>query len=423
MEYMKIAALLLIVVALALALDTPWLSPKAGELPQVYLSVDRIRPYEQHGSVTIMDGDTVRDIGVAVRRRGNSTTNTDKISFSFRFWKKASVLGMDKNDRWVLLGTPYDKSMIRNSVGFDYARALGLEGVPQMRFCELYVRKKYYGLYVLSEPVNLSGLGLDEKKGDFILERNKDRDKEGTIRITTDRGIRFELHVGYEYDHAQACLDTVNAAERAICTLDMAQYAQYIDVDSFVNAYIAQEVVKHIDFAQFSDRYFVRDGKLYAGPLWDLDLAMGNVSAKRNFDEKYALYHNAKGYGDESGDSTSGFWAQRDWFEYLCQDPAFMQRVAQRWKEVYPITENLIKENALGESRIDYNVRACAPGIGNNYDEENGWSISQKYSDLETWTPFANYQEAVEHLRGWLERRILWLDTQFDEISRREEIQ
>lgn len=195
-------------------------------------------------------------------------------------------------------------------------------------------------------------------------------------------------------------------------TCDMAQYAQYIDVDSFVNAYIAQEVTKHIDFAQFSDRYFVREGRLYAGPLWDLDLSMGNASEKRMADPQYSLYHNSEN-GDGSGDSASGFWAQRDWYAYLCRDEAFMRRVAERWREVYAITENLVKDNELGKNRIDEIAARCAPAIGRNYDEASCWSLGKKYSDLETWTPFAAYEDAIEHLRDWLGRRIAWLDAQF----------
>ena len=290
MEYVKIAALLLLVTILAFHLEAPWL--RGRELPQVYLSVDRIRPYEQHGSVTLMEKDVMRDIGVVVKKRGNSTINAEKLSFSFRFWKKTPVFGMDANDRWILLGTPYDKTMIRTTLGLEYADRLGLEGISQTRFCELYVRNEYKGVYILAEPVSLDGLNLNAAAGDFILERNLNREKEGCIFVTTNAGLRFELNVGYEYDHAQKSLEIVNRAEEAIMTCDLNEYAQYIDVDSFVNAYIAQEMTKHIDFGQFSDRYFVRNGKLYAGPLWDLDLAMGNVSEKRSFDPQYSLYYN-----------------------------------------------------------------------------------------------------------------------------------
>ena len=139
---------------------------------------------------------------------------------------------------------------------------------------------------------------------------------------------------------------------------------------------------------------------------------MGNASEKRMADLQYSLYHNSES-GDKSGDCASGFWARRDWYAYLCQDPMFMQRVKERWQETYAITENLVKDNALGPNRIDEIVARCAPAMKNNYDETTCWSLGKKYSDLETWTPFAAYEDAIEHLRDWLARRIAWLDAQF----------
>lgn len=414
MDGLKIALLLAVVLLLSLTLDAGWLYPREDELPRLYLSVDRIRPYEEYGSLTVFDGQPMRDIGALVKKRGNSTITADKPSYSVRFYKKASLLGMDANRRWILLGTPYDKTMLRTTLGFEYARAIGMEGVSQTAFCDLYVRGEYQGLYILTEPVTMDGLGLDASRGDFILERNLEREKEDSAFVITDGGLRFELNAGAQAPDVQACLEIVNRAERAMRSGDETQYAQYIDVDSFVNAYIAQEVTKHIDFARSSDRYYVRDGVLCAGPLWDMDLSMGNVSDKRSFEPHYRLYHNAEGDGDGSGDSASAFWAQRDWFAWLCGDPAFMQRVRERWREVYPVTENLVRDNALGQNRIDAIAASCAAGLASNYDEDNGgWSLGRKYSDLECGTHFETYGEAVEFLRDWLTRRIDWLDAQF----------
>ena len=421
MELVRIAALLVLVAVMAGALDTPWLCPAENELPRVYLSVDRIRPYDQYGSITIMEKDTMRDIGVLVRKRGNTTLSAEKESFNIQFWKKASILDMEKNDRWLLLGMPFDKTMIRTPLGFEYGRALGIAGISQTRFCELYVRNKYRGLYILCEPVTSDGLYLDKASGDCIIERNLKREKEGAAFVTTQLGLRFELNA--EIGLAQQCLDAINRAEEAISTCKMDEYAAYIDVDSFVNMYIAQEVIKCIDFGYYSDRYYVRDGILCAGPLWDLDLSMGNVAERAGSGPQYGLYNNIGEEGDGSQNSTRGFWAQRDWYQYLCRDPEFMDRVAERWKEVYPITENLIKNNELGRNRIDELVDACAQGIEANYDEERAWNIGQRYSSFETRTRFNDYSEAIEHLRGWLEKRILWLDGQFGLMNDEERIE
>ena len=94
-----------------------------------------------------------------------------------------------------------------------------------------------------------------------------------------------------------------------------------------------------------------------------------------------------------------------------------MRRVCKRWREIYPITENLVYENELGKSRIDKLAEQYAEELAANYDEKQAWSITQKYSDYEYDGYFSNHQEAVEHLRDWLICRIDWLDAQFAQME------
>ncbi|MGN1234866.1 MAG: CotH kinase family protein, partial [Christensenellaceae bacterium] len=52
-----------------------------------------------------------------------------------------------------------------------------------------------------------------------------------------------------------------------------------IDVDSFVDTYIVQELTGNVDVGRYSFYlYKEAGGKLFAGPLWDFDLSGGNVS-------------------------------------------------------------------------------------------------------------------------------------------------
>ena len=60
-------------------------------------------------------------------------------------------------------------------------------------------------------------------------------------------------------------------------------YAAYIDVDSFVRWYLVNEVFRNVDANMWSScwMYKPRGGKLFMGPLWDFDLAAGNVELRR----------------------------------------------------------------------------------------------------------------------------------------------
>ena len=412
MEIFRIAALFAAALILCAALEAGWHAPEGKALPQLYLQVERMSPEEQHGVLSIAgDESPLRNIGVLVRRRGNSSAKSEKWSYHLRFGQPASLLGMDAGEGWILLGMPFDKSLIRTTLAFEYARSLGLDDVSQTRFCELHVQGDYRGVYLLTEPVTPEGLGLDTS--DFILERNKDREEAGMLAVVTDAGIRFELDCGRRLTDGAAELALLNRAERAMVSGDMAQYERYIDVDSFVNTYILQEVIKCVDFAAYSDRYYVRGGRLYAGPLWDVDLSMGNVTSTWMTEPNYRLYYNAEGDGDGSGDSVSGLWAQRDWFAFLCRDEAFMQRVRARWREIYPVTENLVSDNHLGQNRIDATAGICMAAAKDNYDPDSGWSLKRGYPYLEYNGRFRRYDQTLEHLRDWLARRIDWLNSRF----------
>ncbi|MBO5093245.1 MAG: CotH kinase family protein [Lachnospiraceae bacterium] len=57
-------------------------------------------------------------------------------------------------------------------------------------------------------------------------------------------------------------------------------YTDYIDQESFVKKYLVEEIVRNYD-ASSTSQYFYKDadetdGKIYAGPVWDYDMSLGN---------------------------------------------------------------------------------------------------------------------------------------------------
>ena len=350
-----------------------------------------------------------------IRYRGYTSSFANKKSYNIKFESKESVMGMPKAKKWTFLGNPYDKSLLRSVVGFSYGQAVGLEYTSEFRLCRLWLNGEYRGVYLIVEPIDIGKgrVDIDENAGDFIVERNNTREEEGVTYIKTDGGLRFEMSDPDEVtqEQAEACLAVLNEIEAAIRTKDYATYSQYIDVDSFVNFYLFQEMIKDIDFARFSTRYYVCGGILYAGPPWDFDLSMGNISTSY-IESNYKRYGNRDGYGNGSGDSTQALWAQKDFYQWLCKDDYFMQLVAARWQEIRPITENLFRDNEMGTNLLDRYLDAYLTDLEGNYSEA-GWSVSKPLLQLEYNYPASDYVGNVELLRGWLEGRMAWLDTQF----------
>lgn len=405
-------------------IQTPTLAPEEPfRVGDIYItsSVSLTEEYQQ-ATVRVDFGEgSLEEQTVRIRHRGNlSLKYAEKKSYNIKFESKVSLLGMEKGKKWTLLADPFDKTLLRPILAFEYAQSIGIEVTSQTRLCRVWLNGKYQGVYTALEPVDdgKRGVDINLENGDFLFERNFNdkRNEEGVTYFTTAYGMRFELNAPETPtdDQLTQIKNTVNNLENIIRTMDFDRYSKVIDVESFVNFYIFQELVKDVDFGHFSTRYYVKDGILYAGPPWDLDLSMGNLT-KNHYEDTYKEYHNLSGYGNGSGDSTHGFWAnEKDFYRWLCQDEQFMKLVAKRWAELKPMTDNLVRANELGLSRIDWYLKNAGEVLESNYSKDGaGWPLSYKLVSLEYDEPAKDYIGNVEILRNWLIGRIAWLDEAF----------
>ena len=106
---------------------------------------------------------------------------------------------------------------------------------------------------------------------------------------------------------------------------------KFIDVNSFVDYFIMQEITKNVDGYRLSTfMYKQRDsdgGKLFMGPLWDFNLGFGNAN--------YCTQGNPEGFVlDFNQVCPDDYWLIPFWWKRLFQDEAFSDRVAARWTEL-----------------------------------------------------------------------------------------
>lgn len=393
----------------------------AYAIGDIYITADHALSGEySEASVRVeLEGLDIPEQTVKIKHRGNlSQTGSEKKSYNIKFEEKVSFLGMEEGKKWSLLADPFDKSLLRPVLAFEYAQALGIQFTSQVRLCRVWLNGEYRGVYTAVEPVDAgkNRVEINIDAGDFLYERNfnPERTEADITYFKTAHGLRFELNEPETPTEAEldAILAVLNPIESAIRSLDHTRYEQVVDVESFVNFYIFHEVVKDVDFGHYSTRYYVKDGVLYAGPPWDFDLSMGNVSDTYG-EITYFQYHNSGEYGDGSGDSTRGLWAKtKDFYRWLCQDEYFMEQVRLRWQEVKAITENLVTENQLGISRIDFYLENAGEVLQSNYSEA-GWPVDSPVVGQEYNHPADTYLGNAELLRQWLTDRIAWLDGEF----------
>ncbi len=352
-------------------------------------------------------GDTVSDI--TIRIRGNSTSAAEKKPYNIKFTDKTSVLGMKEGRKWCLIANHYDKTLIRNKLAADFAAVCG--GVPALEseLCDVYLNDKLCGSYLLSQPVSDGSLDIDTKNGDFIVERIIVLEGENDFFLRGDAGFVFDTPERHELSRGErkSITDFMQKVDDAIYRGSEQELKKLIDVDSFVSAYLIHELLKDCDMVTGSTYFYRKDGILYAGPVWDMDLSMGNVS--HYFDQdKYRIYNNVQGFGDNGGDSATGIWAQQEWFESLMKKDFFYKAV----KEKYSSLTDQIKELYALNGYIDRLCNTYGASFARNYAEA-GWQVDIPYSDYEDETPCHTFEENITELKRWLSRRDAYLRDYF----------
>ena len=170
-------------------------------------------------------------------------------------------------------------------------------------------------------------------------------------------------------------------------------YRKYTDVLSFIDMMFINELSMNVDCYHFST-YFYKDkdsdgGKIYSGPVWDYNLAWGNVN-----------------YGNVEADD--GFIYTRGgrmyWWKRMMQDFWYANVAYTRW-------DNL-RSNVLSWENIEYIIDSCVahmgPAVDRNFDR---WPTLGTYvwANIE-WPD--TYEGEVHLLKSFIQERLPWPDSQ-----------
>jgi hypothetical protein len=204
--------------------------------------------------------------------------------------RNVSLLGLPRENDWVLSAPYSDKTLMRNAIAYQAARALG-RYASRTVFVELVLNGSYRGVYLLSEKPKLDRRRVvvddSDVTGGYLMEM--------TIRQKLQRGDAYftgpMTRIPYVYaDPKRSQLsgrraawirEHIGAFERALYSPNFRDpeqgYRAYIDVDAAVDFVLLNELFKNQD-AFLASTFFHKSsgGKLALGPVWDFDVSMGN---------------------------------------------------------------------------------------------------------------------------------------------------
>jgi hypothetical protein len=408
------------------------------DVAQVYIQCDGdpIKADYKAATITVVDEDggdnkDIIDSLAKIKVRGNSTSSAPKKPWNIKFNKKQSMLGMEKGKKWSLLANAYDKSLMRVNLAYNTALDAGVEYTSHTRFAEIYINGVYNGSYTIAEPVETGDgrveIGAKDETSDDVLFELGHRPEETDVDYIVTDVLNITLDINSpergDIDEEDANHDTqviqrkmqnaknyLNQFETALKTNNFEQFSQYIDVESFVNFYVVAEYWKIVDFNFSSTRFYLKNGKLYAGPLWDADLSSGN--ARPSF---YPYYY-------ELGDSAYGFHCVGDatWYHWLTQNETFMNLVKERFKSLQYEIQNLYRTDSTETNSMNYVLDHYAQSFYRDTLPKSqngaGWDLQYDNTDhlgLASTAGWTDYMQPINQLRGWLEKRNEWLCEQW----------
>ena len=271
-----------------------------------------------------------------------------------------------------------------------------LDWTPESYFAEVIINNEYNGTYNIAQKVEESDHRVMLGDTGYLLEIDQlDRMKSDDVYFYTSEFLINikEPEVEYDSDEYNFAKNLIGEFETVLKSNQFTDptngYAKYIDIDSFVDWYLINEIVKNQDSKSYSSIFMnvIPGEKIKMGPLWDFDLAFGNVNY-------------------EVTEYPEGFWVKdHKWYERLFQDPAFVAKVKTRFA-YFRENQNYILD------KMDFYANYLDLAQKENDDK---WDAIGNYA----WPNpvfFDTYEEEVLHLKNWYIKRMNWLDTAFKSL-------
>ena len=337
-----------------------------------------------------------------------------------------SVLGLPKEEDWVLNATYNDKTLMREVLTYDLYRSFSATYTPRYKFCEVVLNGRYEGIYILFEKikrdknrVDISKLEPKDNTGDaltggYILKVDKTEgnvSRKWTSPYLPPNSPQFTIPIQVEYpkfedmtepqfEYIKKYVTDFEKALKSTTYADSAQgYARYIDVDSWVDYLILSEVGRNVDAYRLST-YFYKDrdskgGKLTMGPIWDYNLAYGNAD--------YCGGEKSQGWAfDFNRVCANDGFQMPFWWDRLLEDRNFARKVRLRYQALRP---TVLKTETI-HRYLDSTATVLQEARVRNFTR---WAvIGQKL-----WPNFfvgTSYQDEVGYLKSWITRRLDWMD-------------
>ncbi|MBT8306388.1 MAG: CotH kinase family protein [Maribacter sp.] len=389
--------------------------------------------------ITILEADIVSFTGqIGIEIRGASSQMFPKKSYGLETRDEnnedlnVSILDMPEEEDWILYAPYSDKSLIRNILIYDLSRDMN-RYASRSSFVELNINDTFQGVYVFMEKLKRDGNRIDINK--LKEDENTGEDLTGGYILKIDKTAGSNLGEGYndqnsftsQYNPPNATIgqeinflyeepdaEDITAEQKNYISNYMAEfedalasdgftdpilgYRAYIDVDSFLDFFLLNELSNNVDGYRLSTfMYKDKNDKLKLGPIWDFNLAFGNADYCSGGETNVWAYK----FNERCPED---FWQVPFWWNRLLQDPEFVSQLKDRWNTL----RSGVLSNGSIDSKVDDYVATLnkAGSIESNFDT---WNVLGVYVWPNKFIG-SSHEDEIGYLKNWTNDRLSWLD-------------
>lgn len=381
----------------------------------------------------VTDAANVYDGLAGIEFRGSSSQMFPKKPYGFELrndkgeGKEVALLGMPKEEDWILFASYNEKSLMHNALAMKMARDLGMYA-SRTQHVEVVINGRYDGVYLLMEKIkrvagrlNITKMSDKDNSGDaltggYIFKIDKTTGTGGNSGWNSKipsptRNARVQYLYEYpDFDEITSqqkayLIAKVDSAEAALNSPNFRDtqtgYRRHYDGLSFVRLFLMNEISRNVDGYRISTFFHKerdsKGGKIKAGPAWDYDLAFANA----DYCDGFLPYGWAYLFGNVcAGDS----WQVPFHWKRMLEDPAFVSEVYDEYTRMRKgpwKTENLF-------AHIDSLTATLQESQQRNFQR---WPVLGQYIWPNPQPVPTSWQGEIKELKNWLEARLQWMDT------------
>ena len=228
------------------------------------------------------DSTNIYNGNISIEIRGHSSSNFPKKQFSIETQDELGenlnigLFGWPKENDWILHAPYSDKTLLRNVLAYKMSDEMG-HYAPRTKLCEVFINNKYEGVYVFTEKIKRDSGRVDIsklKKTDILDEEvtggyifkidRKDDDNHNWISpyapnnspINSPQEELFLVTTypkkdDIKFQQENYIEDFITQFETNLKSNNFDDphlgYSNFIDVNSFIDFFIVQEVSRNVD--------------------------------------------------------------------------------------------------------------------------------------------------------------------------------